>query len=154
MSGIGRSPAGRALPASALAEPLHCVVLSCFTDEVKLLAEVLHYFAVRLHYAATLERADFLLTVTEARVVICDAVFLDGSWNDCVDMLAHLHPQVSLLVMADPVDAQFVSGALDRGACAVSWKPLRTLELRDLIRAASEASVERTMLTPASAVNM
>ena len=80
---------------------IDCVFLSCFSAECHLLACVLHYSGIRLHYAGTLEAADFLLTVTEGGVPIADAVFLDGSWHDALAMLAAAHPRVALLVAAE-----------------------------------------------------
>jgi DNA-binding NtrC family response regulator len=146
MPDLDRAAATRPQPASADPESDDCVFLTCFNYEFNFLSTLLCHSGVRLRRAGTLEQADFLLTVTGATVVLCDAVFLDGSWSDCAEMLAHFHPQVSLLVLADEVDGPFVRDAVDRGACAVSWKPLCFQELRGLIRVAREASVDRMTL--------
>ena len=141
-----RAAATRQQLASADPESDDCIFLTCFNCEFNFLSTLLRHSGLRLRCAGTLEQADFLLTVTGATVVLCDAVFLDGCWSDCAEMLAHFHPHVSLLVLADELDEPFVRGAVDRGACAVSWKPLCFQELRGLIRVAREASVNRMIL--------
>jgi DNA-binding NtrC family response regulator len=130
-------------------ETIDCVFVTCFTAEFSFLATLLRHSRVRLRRAETLEQADFLLMVTEGTVLLCDAVFLDGSWSDCAEMLARCHPRVSLLVLADEADGAFVRDAVGRGACAVSWKPLRYPELRGMIEAACEAAAHRAVLREA-----
>jgi hypothetical protein len=133
------------ITASTSADPdsVDCVFLTCFDFEFGLLSTMLRYSGLQLHLAGTLEQADFLLTVTGATVLLCDAVFLDGAWTDCAKMLADVHPQVSLLVVADRADGRFVSDAPARGACAVCWKPLGCSAAGGLIRAARETSLKR-----------
>jgi DNA-binding NtrC family response regulator len=128
------------------------VFLTCFSTEFGFLSDLLHYSGMRLHRADTLEQADFLLTVTGATVLLCDAVFLDGSWRDCMEMLARCHPRVSMLIVADEVDVSFVRDAVNRGACAVSVRPLRVYELRSLILTARNASADRMSLRESSSV--
>ena len=91
----------------------------------------------------TLEQADFLLTATEGTVLLSDASFLDGFWDDAIDMLAQFHPLVASLVSADQVDRRFVAEAPNRGACGVLWKPLEWSRVCRFIRTAHEAAGER-----------
>ena len=106
-------------------------------------ANVLLGSEIRMHRAETLEQADFLLTVTGGTVLLTDASFLDGFWDDAIDMLAHFHPLVASLVVADQVDRDFVSEAPNRGACGVLCKPLEWSQVCRFIRAAHEATGER-----------
>lgn len=117
-----------------------CVFLTCFSFEFEFVAAVLRYSGVRFHRAETLEQADFLLIVTGARVLLCDAVFLDGCWVDCADMLRHVHPGVSLIVVAAEVDRPYVAGATTDHASQVFWKPLRVNELRQIVREVRQAA--------------
>jgi len=133
-------------PSSADPESDDCVFLTCFTLDFNFLSTLLRYSGLRLRRAQTLEQADFLLTVTGATVLLCDAMFLDGSWRDCAKMLADLHPQVSLLILANEVDVPVVQEALDQGAYGVSWKPLRLQQMHALIFSARESSADRMNL--------
>lgn len=143
MPELVRCSASRPPSTSADPESADCVFLTCFEFEFGFLSTLLRHSGVRLHLAGMLEQADFLLTVTGATVLLCDAVFLDGAWTDCVEMLAHFHPRVSLLVIAEKVDEQFVSDASARGACAVCWRPLGYSAMCYSIRSAREASTKR-----------
>ncbi len=100
---------------------------------------------IRLHRAETVEQADFLLTVTDGTVLLTDVAFLDGCWDDAIDMLAQFHPLVASLVIADEVDRQFVSEAPNRGACRVFWKPLEWGRVCRFIWTAHEATGERAI---------
>lgn len=117
-----------------------CVFLTCFSFEFEFVAAVLRYSGVRFHRAETLEQADFLLTVTGARVLLCDAVFLDGCWTDCANMVRQVHPGASLIVVAAEVDRPFVAGDGTDQASRVFWKPLRVNELRQIVREVRQAA--------------
>jgi DNA-binding NtrC family response regulator len=119
------------------------VFLTCFDSDFHFFANVLLGSGIRMHRAETLEQADFLLTVTGGTVLLTDVSFLDGFWDEAVDMLAQFHPLVAFLVVADEVDRQFVSAAPNRGACGVLWKPLEWGRVCRFIRAAHEATEER-----------
>jgi DNA-binding NtrC family response regulator len=125
---------------------VHCVFISCFPHDIEFFRRMLAYSEIRLHRAETLDEADFLLTVTASRVLISDTVFLDGSWADALEMLSRFHARSSFLVAADPIDAGFVRDAVNRGACAVLWKPLDWAHLTRWIRTVHEAALERSAL--------
>lgn len=122
---------------------IDCVFLTCFQDEWRAIATLLQYGGIRSHRAETTEQADFLLTVTGGTVLLTDAIFLDGCWNDALRMCAQLHPCVSTFVIADSIDSAFVSEALDRGACGTFTKPLSILKAQKLIHLADEAARDR-----------
>jgi DNA-binding NtrC family response regulator len=128
---------------------IYCVFLTCFSHDFNFLQRMLSYSEIRLHRAETLDEADFLLTVTESKVLISDTVFLDGSWVDALEMLSCVHPRSSFVVAADSVDIRFVGDAVDRGACAVLWKPLDWARMMRLIRTVHEAALERRNLDEA-----
>jgi DNA-binding NtrC family response regulator len=143
-SNLGREPVAR-----SACDLLQCVFITCFSHDFKFFQQMLSYSEIRLHRAETLAEADFLLTVTGSKVLICDTVFLDGSWVDALEMLGCVHPRSSFVVAADPVDIGFVEDAVDRGACAVLWKPLDWAQLMRLIRTVHEAALERCNLDEA-----
>jgi len=60
-------------------------------------------------------------------------------------MLAEHHPLISLLVLADPVDGQFIQDLYEGGACGVLWKPFGFEPTHKLIRTADEATRERRL---------
>jgi len=128
---------------------IHCVFITCFSHDIEFFQRLLLYSEIRFHRAETLDEADFLLTVTGSKVLISDTVFLDGSWEDALDMLLHVHPRSSFLVAADPIDLKFVGDAINRGACAILWKPLELGELMRLVRTVHEAAMERRTLDEA-----
>jgi DNA-binding NtrC family response regulator len=130
-------------PPGATKSGVDCVFLTCFDSDFHFLANVLLGSSIRMHRAQTLEQADFLLTATDGTVLLSDASFLDGFWDDAADMLAQFHPLVAFLVIADQVDRQFVAEAPNRGACGVLWKPLEWSRVCRFIRAAHEAAGER-----------
>jgi DNA-binding NtrC family response regulator len=128
---------------------IHCVFITCFSHDIEFFQRLLLYSEIRLHRAEALDEANFLLTVTGSKVLISDTVFLDGSWEDALDMLLHVHPRSSLLVAANPIDLEFVNDAINRGACAILWKRLELAKLMGLVRTVHEAAMERRTLNEA-----
>ena len=122
---------------------IECVYLTCFRSEFSFLATTLNYSRVRMLRAESLDEADFLLTVTGATAFLSDTTFLDGTWRDALDMAAEFHPLAASLIVADPVDWQFLSDAYTRGACGVLWKPVDFIQALERIRAADQAARDR-----------
>jgi DNA-binding NtrC family response regulator len=136
---------GKLAPPEAVKYGIDCVLLTCFESDFIFWEPFFRPVGIRMRRAQTLEEADFLLTVTDGTVLLMDVVFLDGSWDDALTMLARFHPLVASLVIADKVDGTFVSDALNHGAFGVLWKPIELDKLRRSIRSASEASEERSL---------
>ncbi len=129
---------------------MDCVFLTCFRAPFSILATTLHYSGVRVHQAASLYEADFLLTVTDATAFLCDVTFPDGDWRDAVHMLEQSHRFVPFLIAADPVDAPFLTDAYARGACGILWKPFDLTMTIHMVRAAGQAALERAALAAES----
>ncbi|HZT31499.1 MAG TPA: hypothetical protein VFA33_16540 [Bryobacteraceae bacterium] len=123
---------------------IHCVFLTCFDAEYQVFAELLRYFGIRLYAADTVEKSDFLLTVTEATVLLCDTLFLDGDCDSAVDMLAAFHPHVSLVLIADEADRARWPKAFRCRACGLA-RPLRMTEIRAAIRLAHSGRAAATV---------
>lgn len=124
---------------------IECVYLTCFRSEFSFLATTLHFSRVRMFRAESLDEADFLLTVTSATAFLSDTTFLDGTWRDALEMATELHPLAASLIVADPVDWQFLSDAYTRGACGVLWKPVDFIEAIERVRAADQAARDRAV---------
>jgi DNA-binding NtrC family response regulator len=112
---------------------IECVFLTCFNSEFQVFAILLGHSGVRMHCADTLEQADFLLTVTGAKVLLSDAVFLDGTWFEAAEMVADVHSSVTLVVVLDEVEKALWADALHRGGYDLAPKPLRLSTLHRAI---------------------
>jgi len=128
-----------------------CVVVSCFREDFEFLRRLLGFSEIRFHRAETIDEADFLLTVTGATVLISDIVFLDGCWEDALDMVLSVHPRASFVLAAEPVDYAAAGEAMRRGACAVLKKPWDFMEMIRTIRTVHEAVGERILWEEAEA---
>ena len=136
---IAREPLPELHPSGSI----DAVYLTCFDAEFSVLALVLQYSGIRLHRADTLDKADFLLTVTNGTVLISDLLFLDGDWRDALRMVARMHPLVGSLVAADPLDSSSIGDLYDLGGCAAIWKPIDSLRAIEVIRTVDQAARDR-----------
>jgi len=133
-------------PEPAIDYFIDCVVLSSFEGESSFLRNVFRTAGIRVHHATSISEADFLLTVTRSTVLLSDVIFSGGYWQTALDLLSRGHPFVTMLVIADPVDREFLEDIYSRGACGVIWKPFQFHSVTQLLRAAHEASRERRAL--------
>lgn len=131
----GRSPeAAERLDPDAPPDPgFDCVFLSSSEREFQTVTRLLEPAAIRVHHAALLEQADFLLTITDALVLLSDMAFLDGSWTDTRQMLAKLHPRVSLVLAVEEADEKFWIDVLEQGVYDLVLKPFSADELRRIL---------------------
>jgi len=137
---------GRRLP-SAIGEPhrtgIDCVFLTCMAEDFALFGGLLRVSGIRMHHADTVETADFLLTVTEATVLLSDPLFLDGGWEIAANMIDSYHPSVALLLTVDEGDQYFGDVAARRGVYDVITRPIRLTRLRQSIQGAHAAAQKR-----------
>ena len=122
---------------------IESVFLTSFEGAYTYFANILRYSEIHMHHARSIEEADFLLTVTGSTVLLTDIIFTEGTWADVLAMALEIHPLVAALVVADDVDRDFVSEALNHGACGILWKRLGLDQTGRMIRAAHEAACER-----------
>ena len=97
------------LPKAPLDLHINCVVLSSFRSEFTFLQDVFRLTGLRMHYAESLDQADFLLTVTESTVLLSDMMFEGGNWQSALCLLREHHPLVTMLVIAEEVDWPFLT---------------------------------------------
>jgi DNA-binding NtrC family response regulator len=135
-------------PGRTPAEPrnfgIECVFLTCYNSDFEVLAVFLRQFGIHMHCAETLEKADFLMTVTDATVLVSDPTFGDGSWQEAAGMIESFHPGAALVVVADEKDSEFRTRALDRGVYILLSKPVRVSSLRQAVQAAHHISLNRS----------
>ena len=140
---MGRTPETRKQPIDLF---IDCVVLSSFESEISFLRNVFRTSGIRVHHAASLDEADFLLTVTGSTVLLSDVIFDGGYWQGALALLVKSHPLVAMLVIAEPVDRPYVEDVFAQGACGVIWKPFEFAPVMRTIRVVHEASKERRAL--------
>jgi DNA-binding NarL/FixJ family response regulator len=131
----------RAIAAEPQDFSIDCVFLTCFNSEFQVFSILLGHSGVRMHCADTLEQADFLLAVTGAKVLLSDAVFLDGTWYEAAEMLADVHSSVTLVVVLDELEKTFWADCLNRGGYDLTPKPLRLNKLHQAIRNAHHSAM-------------
>ena len=121
---------------------IRCVFLTCFDADFRIFAQLLRFGGIRMYRADTIGEADFLLTVTESRVFLCDTVFLDGTCVLAAEMIRTVHPTVGFVLVSADADDACWDEALRLSILTVR-RPLRMDELRHAIRRAHEITEER-----------
>lgn len=124
---------------------IDCIFLTCLDDDFDLFKGLLRVSGIRMHRANTVEEADFLLTVTEATVLITDTLFLDGTWNIAAGMISSFHPSVSLLITAEECDRDSVAGRPAGAIHDLVARPMRLTQLRQAIQSAHRATEGRRL---------
>jgi DNA-binding NtrC family response regulator len=132
----------RTVPVEPAGSGIDCVFLTCFNSEFQVFATLLAHSGIRLHCADTLDRADFLLTVTGAKVLLSDSAFLDGTWYEAAGMVAAVHSSVTLVAVLDEPDKAFWADALEQGGYDLASKPLRLDKLHRAIQKAHQSAIE------------
>ena len=122
---------------------IDCVFLTCFEGEVEVLAWLLRSSGIRIHFADTLEKAEFLLIVTNATVLLSDSLFLDGSWRDAAAMLDHFFPGVQLVLVLAADDRAARAQAHENAVQDLLYRPLRVNLLRRAIEEGHRSAAER-----------
>jgi DNA-binding NtrC family response regulator len=84
---------------------------------------------VRLLRAASLEEADLLLADGHCRVLLTEAAFPDGTWQDALALKRTRHPGAVLVVTAESAGEGLWLDALEQGAYDLVLKPFVADEL-------------------------
>jgi DNA-binding NtrC family response regulator len=83
--------------------------------------------------------------VTDATVLLSDVAVVDTSWHAVLDLLRDHHPATPAILVADPVDRDYVAPALERGVWGILWIPVEFDVAAKLIRTAHKAAEERRL---------
>lgn len=122
---------------------IHCVYLTCFAEAAEVWAVLLRSSGVFIHFADTLEKAEFLLIVTNATVLLSDALFLDATWLDAASMVENIFPGVALVLVLEEGDYRARQHASENYAGQYILKPLRITTLHRGIEAGHKLAMER-----------
>lgn len=109
-----------------------CVFLTSSEPQLQAVSRLLPRAGIRIHHAAILEQAEFLLGVTRATVLLTEAEFLDGTWEEAIGMLRS-HPEVALVVTSALADEGFWVDALERGAYDLIVQPFAGEEVQRIL---------------------
>lgn len=123
---------------------IHCVYLTPLVWEFAAITGILRFSSIRAIRADTLDEADFVLTVTGADVLLCDITFIDGTWRDAL-RLTQVHPNLELLLVADPVDAPSLGDTRPMGIGEIVWKPVEPERAVSAIRRSANAALQHAI---------
>ena len=116
--------------ASELDSPrFSCVFLGCSEENYQVAARCLEGAHVRLFRAGSLEQADLLLADGESLVLLTEATFPGGTWQDAMALKRTRHPGAVLVVTAESADNGLWLDVLDQGAYDLILKPFVADEL-------------------------
>lgn len=136
---------GQSRRAVRISNHIDGVVLTAFDGRFTFLRNTLSYAHIRLRQARNLAEADFLLTVTDATVLLSDVAVVDISWHAVMELLRNHHPATPMILVADPVDRNYVAPAIELGVWGILWIPVEFDVATKLIRTAHEAAEERKL---------
>lgn len=128
---------------------IECVILTASAPQAAFLKNICSVVGIRVHRAATLEDADFLLMATNSAVLLSDVIAVDCSWQSALGMLWEQYPHVKMLVVADPSEAPFLQDADAPGLSGVIWRPIQFNTVIQSIRAAHQASSDERKVVQA-----
>ncbi len=106
-----------------------CVFLGCSGEDYQVAARYLGAAHVRLLRAASLEAADLLLSDGDSLVLLTEARFPGGTWQDAMALKRARHPEAVLVVTADLADEGVWLDVLEQGAYDLILKPFVADEL-------------------------
>ena len=106
-----------------------CVFLGCSAQDYQAAARHLDAAHVRLLRAASLEEADLRLADEDTRVLLTEAAFPGGTWQDAMILKTTRHPDAVLVVTAESADERLWLDVLDQGAYDLILKPFFADEL-------------------------
>ncbi len=106
-----------------------CVFLGCSGEDYQVASAYLDAAHVRLRRADYLEDADLLLADGESTVLLTEAAFPGGTWQDALALKMRRHPQATLVVTAAHADERLWLDVLDQGGYDLVLKPFIADEL-------------------------
>ena len=128
---------------------IECVILTASAPEAAFLKNICSVVGIRVHHAATLEDADFLLMATGSAVLLSDVVAVDCSWQSALGMLWDHYPYVKMLVVAGPAEAPFLRDIDAPALSGFIWRPIEFNTVVQCIRAAHQASLDHRKVVDA-----
>ena len=111
-----------------------CVLLGCSEEDYQLTSSLVEAARIRLHHAASLGEADFLLRIEDSLVLLAEETFARGNWRNALAMIVRRHRDVALVVMTASAAEGVRLDVLERGAYDVILRPLVAEELVRTLR--------------------
>ncbi len=118
-----------ALASEQSAPRFTCVFLGSSREDYQLAARYLDAGHVRVLRAASIEQADLLLADGHCRVLLTEAAFPGGTWQDAMALKRTRHPGAVLVVAAESADEGLWLDVLEEGAFDLIVKPFAADEL-------------------------
>ncbi len=115
----------------------HCIFLAGSQGEWQFVAGLMKPAGIRVHYAASVEEADRLMTLRDAAVLLADVEAPGCGWEDAMNMLNREHPTAALVLASREADEGFWIDVLDKGAYDLIRKPFVASELRRILENAN-----------------
>lgn len=106
-----------------------CVFLGCSEKDCAAASRHLDAANVHLIQASSLEQADLLLADGDSLVLLAEAYFAGGTWQDALALKRERHPEAVLVVASDRADERLWLDVLDQGAYDLILKPFDAEEL-------------------------
>ena len=106
-----------------------CVFLGCSGEDYQVASRYLEAAHVHLHRAGSLKEADRLLADAESLVLLTEARFAGGTWQDALALKRTRHPEAALVVTAESAGEGLWLDVLEQGAYDLILKPFDADEL-------------------------
>lgn len=123
----------RELGGSAYGTKIDCVFVTPWARSVAEATRVLRRSGIRVHHADTIERARAMLELTGAKVLLAEASFRDGNWQDAVALSEEFTPPISVVVVTTVVDERFWITAVENGAYDLVPRPFSSIEFTRVV---------------------
>ncbi len=128
------------------------VFLTSSGSEAESLSGLLAPASVRVHAASSLVEAEGLMAATQARVLVAETSFRDGTWQDALQAVARGAPDAVLVVCGADADDRLWAEAINCGAFDVLVKPFHGPEVCRILTSAF-AYAERRPTRPLAAAS-
>ncbi|HSB15097.1 MAG TPA: hypothetical protein VLE22_11610 [Bryobacteraceae bacterium] len=123
----------RELGGSAYGAKIDCVFVTPWARSVAEATRALRRSGIWVHHADTIERARAMLGLTGAKVLLAEASFRDGNWQDAVALSEEFAPPVSVVVVTTVVDERFWITAIENGAYDLVSRPFSSIEFAHIV---------------------
>lgn len=111
-----------------------CVFLTPWSRSVVEARRAVSGQGVQIHHANTMETARAILSTTGARVLLAEASFRDGNWEDALKLSMEFSRPVSVVVVTTAVDERFWITVMENGAYDLIPRPFASVEFARVVR--------------------
>jgi len=123
-----------------------CVFLGASGEDYQAVARTLDAAHVRMLRASSLAEADLLLADGHCRVLLTEATFPGGTWQDALELKRTRHPGAVLVVTTESAGEGLWLDVLEQGAYDLVLKPFVADELLRVLANADACARARASL--------